>query len=90
MQPQRNPRNPLPEDYTDFEVTDYDVEWVGYFDGDIGGYDGKLPACTILSADVETPDGDIIKVSRPELLKLAGLEAVHDAEKALEEREMMA
>ena len=81
----RNPREPLPTDYSDFEIVDYDTEWVPFYDADIGGYDGELPTVTAITAEVETPDGDLIKLNRNDLVKTVGLGAVTEAEQAIED-----
>ena len=86
----RDPRNPLPTDYSDFEIVDYDTEWASYYDADIGGYDGELPTVTAITAEVETPDGDLIKLNRDDLVKTVGAKAVAEAEEAIEDELMVA
>ena len=72
----------------EFEVTDYDTEWVQDFSADIGGYDGSQPICTIISADLIDADGDVYEVDRDYLIEVFGYKIVSDVEEGIAERKM--
>lgn len=73
-------------DPVDFEVTDYDIEWIKDFSADIGGYDGTYPVVTITKATVSDFDGDEYEVDREYLVASFGAKIVEDAEITIQER----
>lgn len=75
-------------DPEDFEVIEYDTEWVKDFSADIGGYDGTLPVCIITKAEVTDFDGDTYEADRGYLLEAFGPKSVAYAEELLAERVM--
>lgn len=82
----RDPRQPLPTDYLDFEVTEYEANRTPYLG--LGEPDGEFVVCIITAAEVETPDGDLITVDRDTLMKIAGQEIVWKVEDRLAESEL--